>query len=87
MKDCVKLVFVGLSLKVISLNYFILIKNSRKMMVYMLDFLMIIMRMNWYKIRDIDINYIWVFVWLGCWVSIILFVFLMIMILIVYLCI
>lgn len=66
MKDCVKLVFVGLSLKVISLNYFILIKISRKMMVYMLDFLMIIMRMNRYKIRDIDINYIWVFVWLGC---------------------
>lgn len=55
MKDRVKPVLVGLSLKATSLNHFILTKISRKMTAYMLDSLMITMRMNRHKIRDTDI--------------------------------
>lgn len=52
MKDRVKPVLVGLSLKATSLNHFILTKNSRKMTAYMLDSLMITMRMNRHKTRQ-----------------------------------
>lgn len=51
MKDRVKPVLVGLSLKATSLNHFILTKISRKMTAYMLDSLMITMRMNRHRYK------------------------------------